>query len=279
MELPALDFTDRARQDNGHLQAELNGSRRVTFMSSVLVRPRRDEPFPAAQVRSGACTVILADHDVIIPASAQTLAGFRAWAKSDDFPERGRFSFLDGEIFIDMSPEELQTHSPVKAEVGYVVIGLNKKLKRGTYYSDRALLTNEAANLSTEPDAHFVTWEALESGRVRFVPRENDPDIYLELEGTPDWVLEVVSKTSVGKDTRRLRRQYHAAGIPEYWLIDARGEEIDFQILVWEEGGYVAAAHRGGWQTSRVFRRRFRFVRRRGRLNLWEYTLQVKGLR
>jgi Uma2 family endonuclease len=37
----------------------------------------------------------------------------------------------------------------------------------------------------------------------------------MELEGTPDWVLEVVSQSSVAKDTKWLRESYHKAGIPE----------------------------------------------------------------
>ena len=48
----------------------------------------------------------LDDPAIRIPARAATLAGFRAWALSDEFPERGRFSFINGELFVDMSPEE-----------------------------------------------------------------------------------------------------------------------------------------------------------------------------
>jgi Uma2 family endonuclease len=215
--------------------------------------------------------------DVCVPTDAQTLAGFRAWAKSQAFPERGRISFLDEEIVIDMSPEEIETHGKVKTEISYGLVHLNKKRKLGEFYADRALLTNVEANLSTEPDATFATWKRLQAGRVRLVPREDEQGQYLEVEGSPDWVLEIVSKGSVRKDTTRLREQYHQAGIREYWLIDARGEAIDFALLVWQEGGYVpAATSRGGWQLSPVFGRRFRLTRRRNRVGRWEYTLQVK---
>jgi Uma2 family endonuclease len=91
--------------------------------------------------------------------------------------------------------------------------------------------------------------------------------------------MEVVSHSSVRKDTQQLRLAYHAAGISEYWLIDARGEEIDFQILWHTPAEYVPAPKKNGWQESRVFKRKFRLQRRRGRLNLWEYTLQMKPLR
>jgi hypothetical protein len=73
-----------------------------------------------------------------------------------------------------------------------------------------------------------------------------------------------------------LREKYHRANVSEYWLIDARGPKIDFQILLHEPTGYVPAPKRAGWQLSRVFGRSFRLTRRRDRLGSWEYTLHVK---
>jgi Uma2 family endonuclease len=246
-------------------------------MSSLPARKPAAVPNPE---HPPARTVVLAEREVVIPASAHTLSGFRAWATSETFPERGRFSFIGPEIYIDMSPEEIETHAKVKGEITYGIIALNKKRKLGQFCPDGTLVSNETADLSTEPDALFARWQSLRSGRVRAVPRQDEEGQYLELEGTPDWVLEIVSKSSVQKDTRRLRAKYHLAGVPEYWLIDARGKEIDFQILLGEQADYVpAVVSRGGWQTSPVFGRRFRLVRQRGEMNFWEYTLQVKSLR
>jgi Uma2 family endonuclease len=253
-------------------------------MSSMPVPKARPVTAPAPQAVPAICTIATYDRltdstEIIVPASAHTLAGFRTWAKSDTFPERGRISFLNGEIFIDMSPEELETQNKVKTEVGYTVVHLNKKDKLGVFCADRTLVTNVDADLSTEPDGAFLLWESLETGLVRLVPHESGEGRYLEVEGSPDWVLEIVSNTSVRKDTRRLREHYHRANVREYWLIDARAEAINFQILVRGETDYLARVSRGGWQTSVVFNRRFRLVRQRGRLNLWEYTLQVKPVR
>lgn len=88
-----------------------------------------------------------------------------------------------------------------------------------------------------------------------------------------------MSDSSVRKDTKKLREQYFRAGIPEYWLIDARGPEIEFQILIRGDTDYVAAPSRGGWQESPLFQRRFRLVRRRNPANRWEYILQIKSVR
>lgn len=247
-------------------------------MSRATLR-KSQRPTPAETTPAVPCSVVLAEGGLVIPATAHTLGGYRSWATSDEFPERGRISFLGGEIYVDMSPEELQNHVKVKHEVTYAITHLNKRLNLGEFYADGALLTNQAAELSTEPDGLFVTWESLEQGRVQLIPREGVVGEYLELEGTPDMVLEVISKSSLRKDTKLLRQRYHLAGVPEYWLINARGAQIDFQILQRQKKDYVAKALRGGWQRSPLFGQSVRLVRHRGRMNLWQYTLEMKPLK
>jgi Uma2 family endonuclease len=213
---------------------------------------------------------------IYIPASARTLTGFRAWVKSGVLPEKMRVAFINGEIYLDMPNEELETHVLVKAEIDRVLMNLNRVTKSGKFYTDGVLVTNEAANISNNPEALFIFWETLRSGKVRLVPRRGKDGPYTEVLGTADWLLEVVSDSSVVKDQKKLRAAYHRAGVSEYWLVDARGTHVDFQILVWRKKGYVPAAKRGGWQYSPVFGRSFRLVRERDRMGLWEYTLEVR---
>ncbi len=242
-------------------------------MSSVLAVPLEE--------KTGAARVVFHTDagDIEVPPSVFTLSGFRSWALSDACPEGGKVCFLAGEVDIDMSPEELSAHGQVKLEVSTVLGGHIKKRKLGFLFPDRSLLTNEEAGLSTEPDACFATRETIQSGRLQLVPLVNDEERSKELTGTPDWVLEIVSDGSVRKDTRRLRELYFRAGIPEYWLIDARGGEIDFQILIRGAIGYEnSPTSRNGWQTSMVFNRRFRLTRLPDIGNLWVYTLQMKSV-
>jgi Uma2 family endonuclease len=249
-------------------------------MSSAHIPKPRKRPGTATEAPPAPRSLVLLHDAVAVPASAHSLAGFRAWATSDAFPERGRISFLGEEILIDMSAEEIATHVMVKGEVTYAIIRLKKKHRLGKLFVDRTLVTNVEANLSTEPDATLVTYESLETGRVRLVPREDKPGQYMEVEGSPDWIVEIVSDSSVRKDTKLLRERYYRAGVREYWLIDARGGEIDFHILVRGDKDFEPAkTSRGGWQESAVFGRVFRLTRQRDRLNLWEYALQVKSPR
>jgi Uma2 family endonuclease len=210
-----------------------------------------------------------------LPTSIFTYEGFCDWAASDAYPERGRISYLNGEVVIDMSPEEIETHNQVKEAVNREIGNLNRALDLGRLFPDGVQLRNDAIGLNTVPDGMLVRWEAFESGRVRLVPRRRRPDEHVQLNGTPDWVLEVVSQDSVTKDTRTLRRLYFRQGIPEYWLINARGDDIDFQMLVRGRTRYAAVKPRDGWLASPVFGRSFR-LRRRNRLGMWIYTLHVR---
>lgn len=212
-----------------------------------------------------------------VPTSATTLKGFRSWATSDCFPQRGRVSFLDGEVWIDMSPEELETHNKVKEVVCRTVGTLNEELDLGELYVDGTLLTHEDAGISTEPDGILVKWRTSASKRIRLVSRRDEVGEFIELQDSPDWVLEVVSRFSERKDVRVLRRKYFRAGIPEYWLIDARGIEISFRILVPGRAGYRVVKPRAGWHWSPVFGRWFCLERERNRAGRWRYLLLVKS--
>ena len=120
-----------------------------------------------------------------------------------------------------------------------------------------------------------VSWEALTEERVRTVPTKDEED-FIELEGTPDWVLEIISPSSRTKDTVKLRQRYHQAGIPEYWLIDARGDDLVFEILRREAAEYRAVARKGGWLKSRVFGKQFRLLRTKDRLGNPAFRLEMK---
>lgn len=210
---------------------------------------------------------VIFEDQVRVPANVFDLQGFRAWAHSDEFPETGHISFIDGEIEIDMSPEELSSHNWVKRDLSTDLNLFVRKADVGRLLVDGALLVNKAARLATEPDMMFCSWTTLRAGRVEFAPWVEGSDRLVEVRGSPDLVCEIVSKGSVRKDTIRLRKTYYAAGISEYWLIDARGKTVDFQILTRGKKGFTAAKpDSGGYVPSLVLERRFKITRRQDQL-------------
>lgn len=208
-----------------------------------------------------------------IPASVCTLSGFRRWVHSGELPEKLRTHFIRGTVYLDMSEESIQSHVFVKVGIFATLIPLMREEDLGEFYTDGILLTNKKASVSNNPDGLAALWKTIESGRVRFLLRKGKER---EIQGTPDWVMEIVSDSSVAKDTKQLRKAYHQAGISEYWLIDARGEEVKFQILYRRKSRYVAAPVKDGWQHSRVFGRDFRLMRQRNRRGAWTYVLKHK---
>jgi Uma2 family endonuclease len=217
-------------------------------------------------------TVVLEDT-IRIPDYVQDLDSFCRWVSSPEFPEQGRFGFLNGEVWVDMSPEELYTHGQVKNEYATTLTTLVKTSRGGRFYPDRTWLTNEPANLSTEPDGTYVSRETLQSGRVRRIRGRAG---YIRLEGTPDMVLEVLSRTSQYKDPVVLRQLYWKAGIPEYWLVDARKEPVRFTIFRRTREGYVPVRKQAGWVKSAVFGKSFQLTVQPDELGDPEYTLSVR---
>lgn len=219
-------------------------------------------------------TIVVYEDAVRLRDGIHTLADFCEWLSSDDFPQSGRICFLRGDVLVDMSKEQIFTHNQVKQEFNLVVGGLVKAERLGRYFPDGLFVTNDRADLASQPDGTYVAHESFRSGRVTLV--EGEKEGYLQLDGSPDMVLEIVSASSVEKDTQTLRDLYWRAGITEYWLVDARTDEPSFAILRHGSRGYIAVRTASGWTKSRVFNRSFRLTCRLDDMGKPDYQLSVR---
>src|SRR5205807_5174394 len=132
-------------------------------MATVPSKPRRRSPAPCPPPQPDRLCVR-------IPTTALTLAGFRDWAVSPDFPEHVRAAFIDGGVYLDMSNEDPEVHVLVKDEVVRALGNLNREQKLGKLDGDGVLVSNEAARVSNNPDASFLSRDTIRSGRARVVP-------------------------------------------------------------------------------------------------------------
>jgi len=220
---------------------------------------------------------VLLEEQIEIP-TIQNLAEFRRWALSDDFPQRGRIDYIAGKIEVDMSPEDLFTHGELKVEVSSEIKYRVKQLDLGHVYVDSARVSSLLGTLSAEPDVLVIAYSAIDEQRVSFVPKASgEKDRYVEIEGGPDLVVEIVSDSSVTKDTKRLPIAYYQAGVREYWLIDARGqEELSFQLLRRGNTAFEPTpADADGYQRSEVLDADYRLDRSRHKRGHWVYQLQL----
>ncbi len=220
--------------------------------------------------------ILLEPHGTRIPTSLPDLAAFRAWTRSDRFPEAGRIDWIAGEVHIDMSPESFNSHATPKAALVGDLRALVDKSGLGVTVTDSMRYVCEEADLSTEPDVVVLLYDSVESDRVRLVPRERAED-FVEIEGAADIVVEVVSDSSTKKDNLTLLAKYHAAGVREYWLVDARGEDVRFTLHLWRPEGFeVTAPDEKGFRFSEVLGLSVRLVRLAPRAGIVGYELESR---
>ena len=111
-----------------------------------------------------------------------------------------------------------------------------------------------------------MSYDALDSGRVKLIKQQGaKEDDFIEIEGAPDLVVEIVSKSSVGKDKKRLPPAYFKAGVREFWVVDARSRDLSFVIHVRGNRRFEAQKRDDeGFQMSAVLQRSFRLHRKTG---------------
>jgi Uma2 family endonuclease len=219
-------------------------------------------------------TVIADDLNLEIPEWVTDLAAFRRWTDATDFPDNGNVWWLRGQVWADMSKEQLFTHNHVRTRITTALDNLVYELDLGWFFSDGALVTNALAGLSGNPDGTFVSHEALDQGRAVLIQGKSGG--LTEIEGSPDMALEVVSESSVVKDLTLLREDYFVAGIREYWLVDVRQDPMTFDVLRRNSKGFVATRKVGGWVKSQVFGKSFRLTRSKNQRGQVRFQLDVK---
>src|SRR5437870_5026520 len=108
--------------------------------------------------------IVVPQIEATIPDGITDLEAFRRWAASDEFPQQGRFAFLNGNVWMDLTMENALTHNAVKTEISRVLATVVKQTGAGRYLSDGMFLSNPDVGLSAVPDGVFVAHETFESG-------------------------------------------------------------------------------------------------------------------
>lgn len=222
-------------------------------------------------------TSVIFEEQIEVPLNIRSLEDFSQWTRSDAFPERGRIDYIGGNIEVDMQAEELHSHGSVKVELVVVLGTIVKNEDLGELFTDRTRIASAPAHLSCEPDVVFVSHKSIKSGNVQFVAKSGREDRFVEVQGAPDLVVEIVSDASVEKDSHRLPLAYYSAGVQEYWLIDARGENLVFQIHHRGTDAFEPVKiSQDAYQRSAVLARSFQLGRSKNRHGHWTYDLHEK---
>ncbi len=137
--------------------------------------------------------------------------------------------WVDGEAIIHMPPS--RRHQQL---LQFLFQLIDQFVRIGDY--GRAMMPPfevkiQPGGSSREPDIFFVATEHADRLEAK------------RLNGPPDLVVEVISPSSVTRDRDEKFREYEAAGVPEYWIIDSRPgyHRTDFYRLN-ESGRYMLFA-------------------------------------
>jgi Uma2 family endonuclease len=204
-----------------------------------------------------------------------SLDEFRNWVGGEDLPEKCVVYYVRGEWGIDVSKELILTHGGVKTAVASALFEWASSRDLGHYFANGVLLVNSAAKLACNPERLYVSFDAIKDGRIVAVERKVTG--HVEWLGKPDMVLEVISASSVKKDTSLLLKGYGEAGAEEYWLVDARAEKPTFRILTRGAKGFVDVKPTAGWHKSAVFGASFKFVKSKDPLGNPRFRLEIKS--
>jgi len=141
--MPDVEDCDLSDEEVADLR-ELRKQRRERQQQfSIVDPPSREKTNPPFM-----STIVLYENAIHLPDGISSLAAFRDWLRSDDFPKAGRICYLNGQVWVDMSKEQIFTHNQVKQEFNVVIGGLVKAEQMGRYFPDGLYLTNDRANLA-----------------------------------------------------------------------------------------------------------------------------------
>ena len=142
------------------------------------------------------------------------IAGGKVYTFEDilALPEGERAELIDGEMFMMASPT--RGHQDASgwffAQIFNYIQG--KKGKCRVYTSQFAVFPKKDDKNYVEPDVTVVC--------------DRDKLDKRGCNGAPEWVLEVVSPSSVKMDYERKLKLYQESGVEEYWIVDLENELV-----------------------------------------------------
>lgn len=167
---------------------------------------------------------------MVVTARTMTLEEYRA------LPDDGnRYELIDGVLYVTATP--IPDHQDVVSAT-YRLLWFEAEAKRlGKIYFAPSEVRLPTGHI-VQPDLYCIRREH------RYVRQED------AIVGVPDLVVEVRSPSTRSTDLGAKLRAYEAAGIPEYWVAEAR--RAGLRILVLDGGKYVEVAAIDGRVASTV---------------------------
>lgn len=160
------------------------------------------------------------------PVESHIAISYAEWL--DTFDEGTHTEWVDGEAIVFMPPTE--EHQEVVTFLVEVLGSFIRHFGLGKLLAAPFEMKLTPESNAREPDILFVDKEHL----TRLTGKR--------LEGPADLVVEVISPESVYRDRSDKFDEYQAAGVREYWLIDARPGQRQASFWVLDQNSRYRAA-------------------------------------
>lgn len=138
--------------------------------------------------------------------------------------DEGRYELIDGYI-VDMSPRPNRRHQKISRRLS-------------------TMISNYIDAMGGNCDVYYDSDVKLEDGRIVA------PDIYVTCDpdnaneqqylGAPEWVIEIVSPSSISNDYYNKVNLYKDYGTKEYWIVDPLKNHIT--VHIWD-GEFIDISH------------------------------------
>lgn len=146
-----------------------------------------------------------------------------------DAPEDGnRYEVIDGDLYV--SPPPLERHQFASGTLfGYLWTYIHERRLGRLYSAPFGVKLDDDNGL--QPDLVYVSGE-----RAGLISERG-------LEGAPDLVIEILSRSTRARDRGLKMKRYAASGVPHYWIVDPRTRTLEAFRLT--EDGYELIDSRG----------------------------------
>jgi Uma2 family endonuclease len=157
--------------------------------------------------------------------------------KADDIwdtPEDGnRYEVIDGELYV--TPPPLEPHQGAAGALyRHISPYVHERRLGKIYFAPLGVVLDDENGV--QPDLVYVSSE-----RQGIIVERG-------IEGAPDLVVEILSRSTQARDRGVKMRRYAAAGIPHYWIVDVRARALETYRL--RQQGYESI---GVYRTGSVF--------------------------
>jgi Uma2 family endonuclease len=143
---------------------------------------------------------------------------FREWLKPDVKAE-----FINGEVIMHSPAKRM--HNQATKHISSLLDLYVSGRQLGEVAIEKALVGLERSDV--EPDVCF--W-----GREKAGIFTDDMNVY----PPPDLVVEVLSKSTAGRDRGEKKDAYEADGVREYWIVDPRDRTVELYELAKNKHGH-----------------------------------------